>query len=99
MKSVTSPGAHPAIDEQVDAGDVRAFVGREEERGVRDVFWSTEPAEHRPAQHVTGPFSVFHLLARLLSLDNPGRDGVGSDPMLATLHRKMARHRDDTGFG
>src|SRR3954453_6462691 len=89
-----SPRLHAAVDDDVDACYVRTLVGGEEQRDVRDLLGLGEATQERLPEHVGGPLGVVELLSRLIGLDDAGRDGVGPDPVLATLHSELACHAD-----
>src|SRR4051794_18654624 len=78
-----SPDLHAAVDDEVDARDVRALVGGEEQSDVRHLLRLPEPAQQRPAAHLAGPRAVLQLPASGVALDQAGRDRVGTDPVLA----------------
>src|SRR6478735_10806412 len=93
-----SPDLHPAVDDEVDAGDVGALVAGEEQRDVRHLFGLPEPAQQRPAAHLGGPLAVLQLPAGRVAFDQARRDGVDADPVLASLQCELARHADDSGL-
>src|SRR2546421_8764540 len=47
-----SPDLHPAVDDDVDARDVRALVAGQEQREVRHVLRLTQTAQERPFDHL-----------------------------------------------
>src|SRR5262245_28615427 len=94
--SVGSPDLHAAVDDDVDTGHVRAFVGRQEQRHVRHFFRPTETTQERLAEHRCCPLRILQLLARLIGFDQPWRDRVGANPMLSPFHRELSRHGDHT---
>src|ERR1700722_15867715 len=53
-----SPDLHAAVDQEVDACDVGAVVGRQVERRVRNVLRLTEPAKERPVAHLAAKLLV-----------------------------------------
>src|SRR5882672_9883050 len=94
-----SPHLHAAIDDDVDACDVRALVRGEEQRDVGDLVGLAEATEQCLAEHVVGPFGIVELLSRLVGLDEARRDGVGAEPVLPSFHRELAGHADDSRLG
>src|SRR5260221_11878145 len=76
-----SPHLHAAIDDEVDACYVRALVGGEEQRDVRDLLGLGEATQECLAEHVGGPLGAVELSSRLIGLDDAGRGGVGPDPV------------------
>src|ERR1700722_9396093 len=52
------PDLHAAVDNQVDARDVRALVGDKVERRVGDVFGRAETSEEGPRCHPVAELSI-----------------------------------------
>src|SRR6267143_6510215 len=75
-----SPRLHAAIDDEVDASYVRALVGGEEQRDVRDLLGLTEATHERFAEHLAGPLRVAELIQRRVAFEQARRDRVGADP-------------------
>src|SRR5205809_397742 len=80
-----SPDLHPTVDHDVDARDVRALVGGEEQREVRDVLGFTEAAQERPFDHLLGePARALLEMGTVRSaLDQARRDRVDTNAVLA----------------
>src|SRR6476646_11763366 len=92
-----SPDLHPAVDDDVDARDVRALIGGKEQREVRDVFRLTQTAQERPFDHRASESAcaVFEMGSVRPTLNQARRDRVDTNAVLAPFHRELARHPDD----
>src|SRR5262249_25312554 len=93
---------HAAIDEQLDAGDVAAVVGGEEQGSVRHLVWRAHPAQWHG-----GDDARLHLvdllprppgLAEARRFSRAGADGVHADLAVPQLRRPAARERPHGGL-
>ena len=82
------------------AGEVAGLIGREEERGVRDV----DRLAHAPHRNLRvqallrGFGRELHERAEI-GLDEPGADRVDSDPRAHELARELLRDEPHAGLG
>src|SRR6266481_4694799 len=97
LSGASSPDLHPAVDDDVDARDVRALVGGQKQREVRNVFRLTQAAQERPLDHLASEpaSSLLEMGSVRSTLDQTRRDRVDPNAVLASLHRELARHPDD----
>src|SRR5258708_35677791 len=88
---------HSAIDGQVDAGDVAAVVGSEEQRGFGDFL----TAAHAPQRHLAGDcllesidlFLTHSRLAEDRRIDGPGDYGIDAEPAFFEVGVATSRQR------
>src|SRR5216683_5237768 len=66
-----SPDVHASVDDNVDAGDVRALVRGQEKRDVRHLLRAAETTQERLAEHVVSPLRVVELVPRGVAFDQP----------------------------
>src|SRR2546422_394410 len=94
---------HAAVDEQLDAGDVAAVIGRQEERGLRDLVGAAHPP-HRNRGHDI----LLELLDLRLAqpqaiearrLDRTRADRVDADPAPLEIDGPAARERAHRRLG
>src|SRR2546423_13974024 len=97
LSGTWSPDFHSAVDDDVDARDVRALVGCQEQREVCDVLGLTQTAQERPFDHLAGESAcaLLEMGSVRPTLDQTWRDRVDTNAVLAPLHRQLARHPEN----
>ena len=73
---------HAGVNNDIDAGDVRAIVGGEEQGDVCDLLGLPESSQERPVEHMTCPAVPFvDLRPRRSAFDQARGDRVDADPV------------------
>jgi hypothetical protein len=91
---------YSAIDRNVDSRDPRGFVGRQEQRRVRDILSLAAASKQGPAAEMPLERGIgVESHSGCWCGDGSWRDRIAADAVWSSSQRQLSRHGDDASLG